>query len=70
MSQTDNSIATFFSSSISERDFVHVIRKFIRATITQHLHNPDGHVYRQELSEGYYWLTEFVDKLECNTETT
>jgi len=53
----------FFGAVISEQEFAQYMRKFMHAGIMLNFEVADSN-YNQEVHDGYYWLTQFVEQID------
>ncbi len=62
-------VDTFFEQNVSKEEFAHYMRKFMHAGIMLSF-TEDGENYKNDLGEGYYWLTQFVEQIDPVLEKT
>lgn len=53
----------FFGRVISEQEFAQYMRKLMHASIMLNFEVADSN-YNQEIQDGYYWLTQFVEDID------
>ena len=58
----ENPSDTFFEKHISKEEFALYMRQFLHATVMLNF-SSDDHKTNEEIANGYYWLTEFIEEL-------
>jgi hypothetical protein len=57
----------FFDEQINTKQFAHIVRRLMHATVRLHMTDEDK-MYSDWINDGSFWLNEFLEKIDPQLE--